>query len=107
MKNLNRWVYAIAGVIVLLMAGLIYAWSVMSQPIASARPDWTAAQLSLTFTLVMALDDEHGNLLTIEMLAATEQQCDRLSEQFKAHPEQIYNGVLDVLLTDFDGKEQS
>ena len=60
-----------------------------------------------TFTLVMALDDEHGNLLTIEMLDATEQQCDRLSEQFKAHPEQIYNGVLDVLLTDFDGKEQS
>ena len=53
-----------------------------------------------TFTLVMALDDEHGNLLTIEMLAATEQQCDRLSEQFKAHPEQIYNGVLDVLLTE-------
>ena len=46
-------------------------------------------------------------VLTIEMLAATEQQCDRLSEQFKAHPEQIYNGVLDVLLTDFDGKEQS
>ena len=37
MKNLNRWVYAIAGVVVLLMAGLIYAWSVMSQPIASAR----------------------------------------------------------------------
>ena len=60
-----------------------------------------------TFTLVMALDDEHGNLLTIEMLAATEQQCDRLAEQFKSHPEQIYNGVLDVLLTDFDGKEQS
>lgn len=57
------------------------------------------------FTLVMALDDEHGNLLTIEMLAATEQQCDRLAEQFKAHPEQIYNGVLDVLLTDFDGRE--
>lgn len=60
-----------------------------------------------TFTLVMALDDEHGNLLTIEMLSATEQQCDRLAEQFKSHPEQIYNGVLDVLLTDFDGKEQS
>ena len=54
MKNLNRWVYAIAGVVVLLMAGLIYAWSVMSQPIAASRPDWTAAQLSLTFTLVMA-----------------------------------------------------
>lgn len=58
-----------------------------------------------TYTLLLALDDEHGNLLTIEMLCATEQQCDRLSEQFKAHPEQIYNGVLDVLLTDFDEKE--
>ena len=30
MKKLNRWVYAVVGVIVLLMAGLVYAWSVMS-----------------------------------------------------------------------------
>ena len=58
-----------------------------------------------TYTLRLALDDEHGNLLTLELLAATEQQADRLSEQFKAHPEQIYNGVLDVLLTDYDEKE--
>ena len=28
MKQLNRWVYAIVGVIVLLFAGLVYAWSV-------------------------------------------------------------------------------
>lgn len=54
MKNLNRWVYAIIGVIVLLCAGLIYAWSVMSKSIGAAHPDWTKAQLSLTFTLVMA-----------------------------------------------------
>lgn len=54
MKHLNRWVYAIIGVIVLLMAGLIYAWSVMSKPIAASRPEWTTAQLSLTFTIVMA-----------------------------------------------------
>lgn len=58
-----------------------------------------------TFTLSLYLDDEHGNLLTIQLLTASEQQCDHLSEQFKAHPEQIYNGVLNVLLTDFDGKE--
>ena len=32
MKQLNRWVYAIAGVIVLLFAGLVYAWSVLSTP---------------------------------------------------------------------------
>ena len=55
MKSLNRWVYAIIGVIVLLCAGLVYAWSVMSKPIGANNPDWTAAELSLTFTLVMAL----------------------------------------------------
>ncbi len=54
MKKLNRWVYAVVGVIVLLMAGLVYAWSVMSKSIGASRPDWTKAQLSLTFTLVMA-----------------------------------------------------
>lgn len=54
MKNLNRWVYAIIGVITLLLAGLVYALSVMSKSIGASRPDWTAAQLSMTFTMVMA-----------------------------------------------------
>ena len=34
MKNLNRWVYAIIGVITLLLAGLVYAWSVMSSDLS-------------------------------------------------------------------------
>lgn len=54
MKKMNRWVYAIDGVIVLLLAGLVYAWSVMSKSIGASRPEWSAAQLSMTFTLVMA-----------------------------------------------------
>ena len=53
MKHLNRGVYAIVGVITLLFAGLVYAWSVLSTPIAAEFPAWTKAQLSLTFTLVM------------------------------------------------------
>ena len=53
MKHLNRGVYALIGVIVLLFAGLVYAWSVLSAPIAAEFPAWTKAQLSLTFTLVM------------------------------------------------------
>lgn len=53
MKKLNRWVYAIVGVVVLLLAGLVYAWSTMSKSIGASR-DWTQAQLSLTFTIVMA-----------------------------------------------------
>lgn len=55
MKQLNRWVYAVVGVISLLFAGLIYAWSVFSTPIAAEFAEWTKAQLSMTFTLAMAM----------------------------------------------------
>ncbi len=52
-KPLNRWVLAIVGVIVMLFAGMVYAWTVMSAPIAAMYPEWTKAQLSTTFTVVM------------------------------------------------------
>lgn len=55
MKQLNRWVYAGVGVIVLIFAGLIYAWSVLAAPIAAEFTQWSKAQLSLTFTIAMAL----------------------------------------------------
>ncbi len=54
MKNLNRWVYAIVGVITLLVAGLIYAWTVFAKTVSANHVDWSAASVSLTFTLVMA-----------------------------------------------------
>lgn len=54
MKNINRWIRAVfGGVLILLMDGLIYAWTVMSKSIGASR-DWSASQLSLTFTIVMA-----------------------------------------------------
>lgn len=53
MKHLNRWVYAVVGVVTLFFAGVIYAWSVLSTPIAAAFPEWGKAQLSLTFTITM------------------------------------------------------
>lgn len=55
MKMLNRWVYAAFGVLILLFAGMVYAWSVLSGPIAQEFPEWSKAQLSLTFTIVMIL----------------------------------------------------
>jgi len=55
MKHMSRWVYALVGFVVLLFAGLVYAWSVLSAPIAAEFRAWTAAQLSLTFTLVMIM----------------------------------------------------
>lgn len=54
MKQLNRWIYAVVGVIVLVFAGLIYAWSVLAAPIAAEFAIWSKAQLSLAFTIAMA-----------------------------------------------------
>ena len=53
MKKVNRWLYVAVGVAVLLCAGMVYAWSVLSGPIAAEFSQWSAAQLSMTFTLVM------------------------------------------------------
>lgn len=49
----QRWLTAAAGFLILLTAGLVYAWSVISRSIRASYPDWTAAQLSVTFTLTM------------------------------------------------------
>lgn len=55
MKRLNRWIYAVIGVIVLLLAGLIYAWSVLVIPISNEFTNWSNTSLSLTFTICMTL----------------------------------------------------
>ena len=39
LKQLNRWIYAVVGVIVLLLVGMVYAWSVISKSIAAYFPD--------------------------------------------------------------------
>ena len=52
------------------------------------------------YTLRMVLDDETGNIFTIEMLTISTEQGERLGERFRAQPEQIYNGLLDLLAGD-------
>ncbi|MCC8028046.1 MAG: MFS transporter [Clostridium sp.] len=51
--KLNRWVYGGVGTAVLLLAGLVYAWSVLSLPVGAYFTGWSKAQLSLTFTICM------------------------------------------------------
>ena len=51
--HLNRWIYAVIAVTVLLFAGLVYAWTVLQVPISASYPEWSKGQLSLTFTLTM------------------------------------------------------
>ena len=53
MKDSNRLFVVIAGTIIMLFAGFVYAWSILSAPIAAEFPAWNSAQLALTFTICM------------------------------------------------------
>ena len=47
-----RWFYMILGVVALLFAGVIYAWSILKAPLGEEF-GWTGSQLALNFTLTM------------------------------------------------------
>ncbi len=57
-----------------------------------------------SITVRMTLDDDGGNLLTIELLCPTEEQADRLIAGFRAKPEQVYNDVLEALSAGREGE---
>jgi OFA family oxalate/formate antiporter-like MFS transporter len=48
----NRWIYMIIGVIAMLFAGVLYAWSILKSPL-STEFGWGASDLALNFTLAM------------------------------------------------------
>ena len=53
-QNINRrWLYLIVGVISMLFAGIVYAWSILKAPLAE-NFGWTASELALNFTLTMS-----------------------------------------------------
>lgn len=52
-KKVNRWKYIVAGALMLLFLGLIYAWSIFKVPLNQVYPDWSVSQISLTFTISM------------------------------------------------------
>jgi len=53
-KTLNRWMYIIIGTFILIFSGLVYAWTTLAAPIQARFPEWSEAQISLTFTIVMS-----------------------------------------------------
>ena len=53
-QNLNRrWLYLAVGVVSMLFAGIIYAWSILKAPLAEGF-GWSASELALNFTLTMS-----------------------------------------------------
>ena len=50
------------------------------------------------FSVIMTLDDEAGNLMTLELMAPDQRQAVRLSRLFEKRAEKIYNVTMNVLL---------
>ena len=58
MKNISkntsmRWFYLVVGIIAMLFAGILYAWSILKSPLAMEFK-WGASELALNFTLAMS-----------------------------------------------------
>ncbi len=47
-----RWLYMVVGIISMLFAGVLYAWSILKSPL-STEFSWGASELTLNFTLAM------------------------------------------------------
>ncbi len=58
------------------------------------------------FSVVMALDDEMGNLMTLELMAPDQRQAARLSKLFEKRAEMIYNLTMTALLDEDDSDEE-
>lgn len=56
-------------------------------------------------SVIMALDDEQGNLMTLELVAPDQRQAVRLSRRFENKAEIIYNLTMTELLDEEDVQE--
>lgn len=54
------------------------------------------------FTVRLSMDDDKGSLFSLELLAPTREDAQRVADQFLLHPDRVYNGLLGVLLTNDD-----
>ena len=54
------------------------------------------------YSVIMALDDEMGNLMTLELVAPNQRQAVRLSKLFEKKAEAVYNLTMAELLDDED-----
>ena len=60
----------------------------------------TIARDNGDYSVILSLDDETGNLMTLELMAPNQRQAVRLSRLFEKKAEDAYNLVMTVLLDD-------
>ena len=58
------------------------------------------------YSVIMALDDEMGNLMTLELVAPDQRQAVRLGRLFERKAEDIYNLTMTELLDEEDALEE-
>ena len=58
------------------------------------------------YSVIMALDDEMGNLMTLELVATDQRQAVRLGKLFEKKAEMVYNLTMSELLDDEDELEE-
>ena len=58
------------------------------------------------YSVIMALDDEQGNLMTLELMAPDQRQAVRLSKLFEQKAEDVYNLTMAELLDDEDALDE-
>src|SRR5271163_1597819 len=49
----NRWIIALAAIVIQICCGAVYSWSVFVKPLLATEP-WTLVQVSATFTVTLA-----------------------------------------------------
>ena len=54
------------------------------------------------YSVIMSLDDEVGNLMTLELLAPNQRQAVRLAKLFERKAENVYNLTMAELLDEED-----
>ncbi len=57
------------------------------------------------YSVIMSLDDEAGNLMTLELMAPDQRQAVRLSRLFEKKAEDVYNLTMAELLDDEDSED--
>jgi hypothetical protein len=53
----------------------------------------------LGYDVCLAMDDDQGSLFSLTLLAPSQEDGQRIADQFLQHPDRIYNGILGVLLS--------